>query len=506
MYRLIPQIIRPFLDISRPCFPELRQASRVSSLSFEDDVAHVPPEIWDLILRALGDDGLFTAGGRKAISSESLAAGALDIESHCLPALLLHTSTPQLKTLVCRFTARDDVSRDLHCLRRFLANSHSIEELRLFFSYSDDMTIDPLFPDAQYAREMLLAEMSHISREMTGKTVGPVFILPTPHVYMIRNWGTFGRGGSPGWFGFTADPEEEEEEAPARVIGASRLVWGPLWSRRWAPCDRAAHPTSVLFRRISAASGAPRPFTLIAFDMDSMSWFELGRQNSVDFPPWDAPPSELATVIPYITLPDLTYLEIHERIDPTALGAFLRRHPHIISIGDHAHGASTLLDAPVTLPSLIEISCADIARLAPLLDALDRAPQLARISIPFQRDTSAAAVALAHALRRLSASPLSVPTFLLLDVVESESFEALPSDVFGRLHGVDSVHVRCATLAAARALVPCLAMLPALQRLYLEIREAHPRSGGAPSRAASVFLRETRAALPSVPNISLNSD
>ncbi|KAJ7508874.1 hypothetical protein B0H11DRAFT_2270461 [Mycena galericulata] len=515
MYRLIPQIIRPFLDISRPCFPELRQALPVSSLSFEDDIAHVPPEIWDLILRALGDDDLFTAGGlcrafnsrctaiyleRKAISSESLAAGALDIESHCLPALILPTSTPQLKTLVCRFTTRDDVY--LHCLRRFLANSHSIEELRLFFSYSDDMTIDPRSPDAQYSREMLAAEMSHISREMASKTAGPVFILPTPHVYMIGNWGTLGRGGSPGWFGFTAEPEAEDEG----VIGTSRLVWGPFWSRRWAPCHSAANPTSVLFRRISAASGAPRPFTLIAFDMDSMWFFELGRQNSVDFPPWNAPPSELAAVMPYITLPALAHFEIHERMDPTVLRAFLRRHPHITFIGDLAHGASTLLDAPLALPSLTALSCADIARLAPLLDALDRAPQLARISIPFQRDTPTAAAALAHALRRLSTSTLSVPTYLLLNVVESESYEALSSDVFGRLHGVDSVHVRCDTLSAARALVPCLAMFSALQWLYFEIREARPRSGRPSPRAASVFLRETRAALTSVPNISLIID
>ncbi|KAJ6504909.1 hypothetical protein DFH09DRAFT_1101702 [Mycena vulgaris] len=505
MYRLIPQIIRPFFDISRPCFSpieanflrsvsqDLRRASRVSSVPFEDDIAHVPPEIWDLILRGLGDDSLFTAGGvyrafnsrstaiyleRTAISSESLAAGALDIASHCLPALLLPTSTPQLKTLVCRFMTLDDVTRDLHRLRRFLANSHSIEELRLFFSHDDDMTIDPMSPGAQYSREILLAEMSHISREMAGKTAGPVFILPTPHVYMIENWGTFERGGSPGWFGFMTDAEEEEEQV--RVIGASRLVWGPLRSRRWAPCDSAANPTSVLFRRISAASGAPRPFTLVAFDMDSMWWFQLGRQNSVDVPAGGGS-------VPYVTLPDLAHLE---RMDPTALGAFFRRHPHITSIDDQASGAFMLLDAP---------------RLAPLLDALDRSPQLARISIPFQRDTSAAAAALTHALRRLSTSALPVPTFLSLDLVESESFEALSSDVFGRLHGVDSVHVRCDTLAAARALVPCLVMFPALQRLDLEIREARPRSGGASSRAASVFLREMRVALTSVPNISLNS-
>jgi hypothetical protein len=165
-----------------------------------------------------------------------------------------------------------------------------------------------------------------------------------------------------------------------------------------------------------------------------------------------------------------------------------------------------LLDAPVTLPCLKEIYCMYIERLAPLLDALDRSPQLTRISIPVQRDTPDAVAALADALRRLCTSSLSVPTCLVLNLVESEFFEALPSDVVGRLHGVDWVHVRCATLAAARTLVPWIAMFPALQRLDLEIEEAQQRSGHASSQAASAFLRETRAALARVPNISLIFD
>ncbi|KAJ7254233.1 hypothetical protein C8J57DRAFT_1722199 [Mycena rebaudengoi] len=513
MYRLIPQVLRLFLDIPRSCFPELRRLSWVSS---EDDIAHVPPEIWDLILRKLDDYSLFTAGGvcrafnsrstviyleRKAISSESLVAGALDIESHCLPALLLPTSTPQVKTLICRFIALDDVSGDLHRLQRFLANSHSLEELQLSFLYGDDMAKDPGSEEAQYLREIIVAAMSHISREMAGKTAGPVFILPTPNVYMIGNWSAFGRGGSPGSFGFTIEVDDEEEEE-IRVIGSANLVWGPLWARRSAPAHSAANPTSVLFRRISAASGAPRPFTLIAFGMDEMWWFQLGRSNSSTFPPWEASPSTIPTVLPHLTLPVLQHLHIHERLDPTALGAFLRRHLHITSITDEASGASMLLDAPVTLPLLTNISCTDIARLGPLLDALDSSPQLAHISIPFQCDTPAAAALLTHALRRLSVTFVA-PICILLDVVESEA-EAPPwppmDDVVGRLHGVDWVHVRCGTIGAARRLVPWLAMLPALQRVEFEFTEA------ARQRAARAFVQETRAALAGIPNISLHSD
>ncbi|KAJ7262463.1 hypothetical protein C8J57DRAFT_1513468 [Mycena rebaudengoi] len=143
----------------------------------------------------LDECSLFTVGGvcrafnnrstviyleRKAISSESLAAGALNIESHCLPALLLSTSTPQVKTLVCRFMALDDVPGDLHRLQRFLANSHSLEELQLSFLYGDDMTRDPRLEEAQYLREIIVAAMSHISHEMAGKTAARCLFSPLP--------------------------------------------------------------------------------------------------------------------------------------------------------------------------------------------------------------------------------------------------------------------------------------------------------------------------------------
>ncbi|KAJ6461069.1 hypothetical protein C8R45DRAFT_1029111 [Mycena sanguinolenta] len=515
MYRLIPQILRLlFLDLPRPCFPELQRPSWVS---FEDDIAHVPPEIWDLILRELDDYSLFTAGGvcrafnsrstviyleRKAISSGSLGAGALDIESHCLPALLLPTSTPQIKSLVCRFMVLDDVPGDLHRLQRFLANSPSLEELRLSFLYDDDMTRDPMSEEAQYLREIIIAAMSHISRDMAGKTAGPVFILPTPSLYMIGNWGAFGRAGSPGSFGFITEEEDDSEEKEIRVIGSANLVWGPLWSRRSAPADSAANPTSVLFRRISAASQKSRPFTLIAFDMDEMWWLQLGRSNSSTFPPWEAAPSTIPTVLPHLSLPALQHLHLRERLDPTALGAFLRRHLRITYIKDEASGASMLLDAPVTLPLLTNISCTDIARLGPLLDALDGSPHLAHISIPFQRDTPTAAALLTQALRRLSIVTFVASICLLLDVVESEA-EALPwppmDDVVGRLHSISWVHVRCGTIGGARRLVPWLAMLPALQRADFEFTKARRR------QAESAFVRETRAALPGV-FISSHSD
>ncbi|KAJ7241179.1 hypothetical protein C8J57DRAFT_1245000 [Mycena rebaudengoi] len=315
--------------------------------------------------------------------------------------------------------ALDDVPGDLHRLQRFLANSHSLEELQLSFLYGDDMTGDPSHGDE----------------------------------YMIGNWGAFGRGGSPGSFGFITEVEDEEKKI--RVVGSANLVWGPLWSRRSAPAHSAANPTS------------------------------LGRSNSSTFPPWEASPSTIPTVLSHITLPVLQHLHIHEQLDPTALGAFLRRHLHITSINDEASGTSMLLDAPATLPLLTNISCVDIAPLGPLLDALDK---LAHISLPFQSDTLAAAALLTHALRRLSTPEAEALPWPLMD------------NVMGGLHGVDWVHVRCGTIGAARRLVPWLAMLPALQRVDFEFTKAVRR------RAARAFVQEMRAALAGVPNISLRSD
>ncbi|KAJ7623899.1 hypothetical protein DFH06DRAFT_1446573 [Mycena polygramma] len=504
-----------------------QELRRVSPVSFEVNVARVPPEIWELILRDLDNISLFHAGRacrafndrstviyleRTGISFESLTAGAaLNIESYCLPALLLPTYTPQLKTLVCRFTAKHRVLRDLRRLRIFLAKSHSIEILKLSFPHADDMAQNPTSLKSQTRRKILVTEISHISREMAGKTAGPVFIVPGPNVYKIGSWGSlFGSwGGSPGRFGFL--PDAVDQETRVRMVGVARLVWeNPLWSwsRKSAICINPANPTSVLLRRISASSGAPRPFTLIAFDMDSMWWFDLGRQNRGNRWSWDAAPSEVATVLPYLRLPKLQRLTTHEPIDPTALGAFFRRHPRIMSLHDGASGASAFLDAPVRLPWLTELSCTDITRLAPLLDALDRAPGLARISIPFQRNTPYAAAALTAALRRLAVAPLATPACIVLNLaleseLSEEQFEALPADVVGRLYAVDWLQVRCTTLAAARALVPGIALFPALQQVDFEIRDARHPSGRGRSKAASVFLKETRVALARVPDVSL---
>ncbi|KAJ7258529.1 hypothetical protein C8J57DRAFT_1234133 [Mycena rebaudengoi] len=363
-----------------------------------------PPEMWDLILRKLDEYSLFTAGGvcrafnsrftaiyleRKAISSESLVAGALNIESYCLLALLLPTSTPQLK-----------------------------------LSPSPSAALSCQFPFTRGTPTVLSLRRRHDRRP----EVGGSSILEGDHShgdeYMIGNWGAFGRGGSPGSFGFITEVEDEEKKI--RVVGSANLVWGPLWSRRSAPAHSAANPTS------------------------------LGRSNSSTFPPWEASPSTIPTVLSHITLPVLQHLHIHEQLDPTALGAFLRRHLHITSINDEASGTSMLLDAPATLPLLTNISCSR-----------------------------------------------SSPIRLLLDVVEPEA-EALPwplmDNVMGGLHGVDWVHVRCGTIGAARRLVPWFAMLPALQRVDFEFTKAVRR------RAARAFVQEMRAALAGVPNISLRSD
>ncbi|KAJ6451386.1 hypothetical protein C8R47DRAFT_1204535 [Mycena vitilis] len=463
--------------------------------------------------RAFNDRSTVIYLERTGLTFEDFKAGAaLNIESYCLPALMLPTSTPQLKTLVCRFTAKHRILRDLRRLRIFLAKCHSIEVLKLSFHHADDMAQNPTSLKSQTRRKILVTELSHISREMAGKTAGPVFMVPGPNVYKIGSWGGwFGSwSGSPGRFGFL--PDAVDQDTRVRVVGVARLVWEnpPFWSwsRKSAICINPANPNSVLFRRIPVSSRVPRPFTLIAFDMESMWWFELGRQARGKRWSWDAAPSELATILPYLRLPKLQRLTTHESIDPVALGAFVRRHPRIMSLHDYASGASAFLNAPVRLPWLTELSCKHIRRLAPLLNALDRAPGLARISIPFQCHTPEAAAAFAAALRRLSASPLATPSCLVLNLdfdseLSKEQFDALPAGVARRMHAVDWLHVRCTTLAAARALVPGIALFPALQQVDFEVRDARHPSGRGRSKAASVFLRETRVALKRVPEVSL---
>ncbi|KAJ7489257.1 hypothetical protein FB451DRAFT_1553118 [Mycena latifolia] len=523
------------LDISLTSSSEIHEAS--SSAPSQAHIAHIPPEIWDLILRQLGDDSLFNAGGvcrsfnirctaiyseRKNIDPQSLAGGSLDTQSDSLPALLLPTLTPQLRTLVCRFSSAENVIQDLEHLRAFLARSQSMEDLQLHFPAEQLPSTQEELDAKLEAQEALLPQMDALLHEMADKTAGPAFIMPTSHVYMIGQWRSrFGRGGSPGWFGLT--PNEEQPYM-------CNLVWGPVFSRKFAPGGSAANPSSVHLKRVLGSSEAPGPFTFIAFDVDGKWWFAIDQDYANGFPAWEpsARPQDMRVVLPHIMLPSLRFLYINERTDPIPLTQFLLRHQTIELISDQVKGEGfeLLAGASLALPLLTNLACADVAHLGPLLDAFDDSPRLRTFQISVKQHTPAAVASLMHALRRLSLSVLSEPAHLeidlrgtdLLDMDPGEtdelpSREALwePIDdaerlIVGCLYGVDSVRVKCRTVSTARTFIPWLAMLPALQSLDLDIRREGTDSGGSFPAASIALLAETRAAMPWVPDIELGSD
>ncbi|KAJ7148637.1 hypothetical protein C8R43DRAFT_512550 [Mycena crocata] len=512
MNRLTTQFFKLLLPLEK-CDSEVPGAS----VSAKSPLPYIPPELWDLVLRELCDDALFNAGRvchafnsrcttiyfeREDIVPQSLADGSLNIASYSLPALLLPTSTPQIRTLVCRFSERDQVVGDLKRLRVFLALSHSIEDVRLIFP-DEDYTIDPATQEAGEAREALLKQISHVSREMARKTAGPVYIIPSPRVYMIGHW------GSHPWFDFT--PDEEENDNIPRVIGGSRLVWGHFWSRKFAPCSSPANPGSMRLQRISGTAG---PFSFITFDQENynthyqgMLWFELGRSHTREspYPSWDANSPDLTAILPHLTLPALSYLQINERIDPTTLTQFLLRHPTITSITYEAR--DEFASAPMALPALTHLSCEYIAQLIPLLDAFECSSLLYCITIRVERETPGGVAWLKYAIRRLSMSSISLPINLHIHLVESditfdgEEFQPIDEDerhIVGCLYGVNSVVLRSDSIAAAQTFIPWLTMLPALRRLDLELKD---ESRTAWSPAAIALLEETRAAMPWVLDI-----
>ncbi|KAJ7111460.1 hypothetical protein C8R44DRAFT_258596 [Mycena epipterygia] len=206
-----------------------------------------------------------------------------------------------------------------------------------------------------------------------------------------------------------------------------------------------------------------------------------------------------------ITLPGLSSLyNINERIDPTALTQFLLRHQTIHSISYEARDEFELLaGAQLALPCLARLSCEYTVQLWPLLDAFERSPELCTISIPVDRETPAGVASLKLSLRRLSVSTLSLPTRLEMDLGKSVDDEERL--IVGCLYGVDSVLVRCETIDAAQMFIPWLALLPALGRLELKIQAERRKAGHARTPTSKAFLRKTRAAMPWVPEIVLNS-
>ncbi|KAJ7441442.1 hypothetical protein B0H11DRAFT_2095928 [Mycena galericulata] len=390
----------------------------------------IPPELWELVLEELCDESLLIAARvcsafndlcisiylyRRDITREKLSTSSLVIPSDLLPVLQLWRLTPQLHTLVCRFWAFD-VLRNLKSLRSFLLRSGEIQEISISF-YGGVVTRhenDTIFP---YSGATLLTELGHVFRAMTATTATPVVIVFHSHIYLIGAWRSRGSRHFP-------------NRGPASWLEKARFSIKAV----------NGHPTLCRFvingdimgiHRKPVASGMAHPFTLITINKETERTLTLG--DSI-YSRMAASGSELAYIIPHITLPSLETLRIQDDIDPMVFTEFLVRHPEIVCLGyEHSSVCSGKITThPLALPRLEKLDCDDPSHFGPLLDA----------SIPVG--------ALKRELRRLSLVPISINLRMYIWDIGTEPCEPISDDeanIVGCLYGVSAMYINAYSIS-----------------------------------------------------------
>ncbi|KAJ7455788.1 hypothetical protein FB451DRAFT_1564817 [Mycena latifolia] len=520
----------PWLNLRNPLKRRLQAQSITSSPS------PLPPEVWELVLEELTDEGLLAAArvcsafndrcisihlGRNGITHGSLSSGTLNIHSHLLAVLQLSRLTPQIRTLVCHFWAFN-VLRDIRFLREFIIRSPKITELRVSFADNliDAHTVDTLFPYSQHA---LLTEFCNVVRAMVATTTAPIFVIISRFIdrVRLRDLADWGLRHSLYWRGLNLVGHAVWIGAVRAMLRAKRThprLFLPVWTggtrqRR----EYTRHLRSVEVHAVPATSEESGPFTLIVFEADTAKSLDLGRS-------WISgeaaiPDAQLTRIISLITLPSLRTLWINQDVDPAILLQFMCRHPTIRSIrytvkgpeGLPAFDSSTdelekqqarrlLTSAPLALPALSYLACRETAHTSVLLDTFGLSPQLSSIDIGFERFSFLQVTSLKRALRRLSLHP-AVITFHLSTLYKTGEHWPIDDEerrIVGCLYSLRSICISAREMAEVQPLIPWLAMLPALASIEVSVY-----SWVASASATASALEEMRAALPWVPEIEV---
>ncbi|KAJ7057951.1 hypothetical protein C8F01DRAFT_302497 [Mycena amicta] len=174
---------------------------------------------------------------------------------------------------------------------------------------------------------------------------------------------------------------------------------------------RVDHIEAIHIRPLDIESMQLKNATLLEFDMRSLT-----LQPNESFSAAD-----ISALLPRITLPSLTILELGSSdIDPSALSAFIEHHPQLqtFKLACSWGSVGPLCSPPVAPLGLSHIVCHnDVADIAVLLDTFDTeamVPCLSYVAMTLRRTTPHERTALSRALVRLGLRRPTATTYLEL--------------------------------------------------------------------------------------------
>ncbi|KAF7353352.1 hypothetical protein MSAN_01523600 [Mycena sanguinolenta] len=426
------------------------------------DYLHV--ELWDLVFSHLGNRSLLTVAGvcrgfnelavalyllRHGVSAVSIQEGKIWVPCDALLAILVSCRAPPLIHLGCIFSG-SRVRKKLLWLQNIVSTIPSLREVHMEYP-PNFFASDYHFMD----RKSELAALRNVLYAMCMKGHGPIVVLHEQQLFRCTAQEV--SGWQPPQL--SARPERVLMGIPFDSLrvepGSSVSVWSvPVMTAPFVQCTIIVPDPQITTLKIGG-----------------LNW---GMQGSLTS-------SEINAIFPHLTLPHLETLRIETgSIDPITLGAFLLRHPNILTLvyEPDLEGTTTLISPAIAHPGLKNILVRwQAADLIPLLDSVAASPSLSEITFPYSRDSAPSLVALKSILRRICARTIQsrLSFHLRIDGPNKRVLDEEEQSLARALRNVHRIEIECRSFESAGTMFPWLGLLPGLQTL--EFRYITKRSG-----------------------------
>ncbi|KAJ7049048.1 hypothetical protein C8F01DRAFT_1185978, partial [Mycena amicta] len=406
---------------------------------------------------------------REGVTREALATKDLEIEPCSLRAIALSLSLCPLCRLVCTLPVDGRLLGHLRCLERIIARSPQIEELCLEFS-QDILAVGA--KRATAALDVVYGLLHRIAQTNSSS----VAVLS-------------------GAFIFRCNAEDvlqwklRDTDFAGSSLARARKLFGRRPSAqtpgfvvlRDAKGQAIRLPVLPYLSGISVRRMGFAPPTSPAYLPGTLIEFNPGRGNYLTLGPKRPSPgahtlsgTPLSAVLTQLYMPSLRFLEIvTDGILLDTLAAFLRRHKAtLVQIAYAPLRAYTtpLIREAISLPKLVSLRTNNPIHLIALLDAFGESPALRSLTFKYAANTPSI---LGPILTRIQAHPRQLALYIqLVDGAVGPSFAtptfSAPVEAATRaLTNITTVDIECPSLTSqpTRAIIPWLALFPALERV-----------------------------------------
>ncbi|KAJ7614986.1 hypothetical protein FB45DRAFT_936565 [Roridomyces roridus] len=467
----------------------------------------LPTELWDEIFRHLrwDEDLLQTAKVCKIFNIlclslffarykvPSLDSQELCVDSAVPPALQLSCTPLRSQRLVCQFNHPVGVQRGLAALRNIIGRSNTLRHVDLTFSQDlrDAHERDVSVPGALRSPwRMHLEFWSALSAMALKAPAGRVEIMSQGRFFEGR------AADVAGWNRFTR-PAASNRSSLFRKRRTTPQPWPIGAPFGYTGRVDLYHIYSVSMHSLSD----PNPDSTKAYN--TLFVFNAHLVETLYLNTSQLPATLLSDVLPMLDLPALTNVIVPSGVQPASMTEFLLRHPKL-EVFEHADyynrglqqdsdggGVLTPTTHPIVHPGLLELKAQGIAGIQRALTALGSSPSLSTLSLtlyPNKSDRERLAE-LSLGLRVIAERPTDSPPISLalkvMDVdpsslqivrrrIPSASFFSLDDEasaIIRSLHCVHEVKITSASRETTTAMLPWLALFPALGKVTFDVAE-----------------------------------